>query len=111
MMPELDGEMLGKQIKNDPELKDIKLIMMTSYGKRGDAKKYLDIGFDGYIPKPINQETLLDLIRTVLSKNGKQTIKNKKIITRHTINEMKNNRGSILLAEDNLIRRRSLENV
>ncbi len=103
MMPELDGEMLGKQIKNDPELKNIKLIMMTSYGKRGDAKKYLDIGFDGYIPKPINQETLLALIRTILSKKDKQTIKNKKIITRHTINEMKNNRGSILLAEDNLI--------
>ena len=105
MMSELDGESLGKQIRNNKNFDKTKLIMMTSYGKRGDAKKFLDIGFEGYILKPVNPATLIDLIYTVLSnKTDKEpNIERNEIITRHTVNEMAKNKGIILLAEDNII--------
>jgi CheY-like chemotaxis protein/anti-sigma regulatory factor (Ser/Thr protein kinase) len=39
-MPELDGESLGQEIKEDPQLKNLILVMLTSIGKRGDAEHF-----------------------------------------------------------------------
>jgi len=36
-MPEMDGETLGQKIKQDPDLKNTILVLLTSMGKRGDA--------------------------------------------------------------------------
>ena len=38
-MPEMDGETLGQKIKQDPDLKNTILVLLTSMRKRGDAKR------------------------------------------------------------------------
>jgi len=53
-LPELDGWSAARQIKQDPELKDIPLIAVTAHTLPGDRRKALEAGFDSYISKPIN---------------------------------------------------------
>ncbi len=59
MMPEMDGEELGRHIKTDPFFCNTILIMLTSIGIRSDAKRIKGIGFDAYLTKPVKQSQLL----------------------------------------------------
>lgn len=105
-MPVTDGRTLGVQIKKDPKLRDIKLIMLTSFGQRGDAKELLDAGFDGYMVKPIKQSVLFDCMQIVLAKPKAKTktpIKEKQLVTQHTISERRHSRLRILLVEDHIV--------
>ena len=101
-MPEMDGESLGKTIKADPELRDTALVMMTSLGKRGDAKRLEAIGFSAYLTKPVKQSQLYDCLATVLGA-GDPSVKTPEtaLVTRHTLNEARRREVRILLAEDN----------
>lgn len=53
LMPEMDGEMLGREIFADPVLRSTALILVTSGSHRGDAKRFLDLGFSGFLLKPV----------------------------------------------------------
>ena len=100
-MPGEDGEMLGKRIKADESIKSTQLIIMTSIGKRGDAKRFYDIGFAAYLTKPVKQIDLFEALLTVLS--GKKQKPQKSIVTRHSLRENRREKTRILLAEDNII--------
>ena len=103
-MPETDGESLGKAIKADPGLRDTRLVMMTSLGNRGDAKRLKGIGFSAYLTKPVKQSQLYDCLAMVLL-GGDATVKAPDIplVTRHTIQEARRRKVRILLTEDNVI--------
>lgn len=53
LMPDMDGEMLGRVILADAELKRTRLIMLTSGGRVGSAKSFLNAGFIAYLLKPV----------------------------------------------------------
>ena len=103
-MPEMDGETLGQKIKEDPDLKAVILVLMTSMGRRGDAKRLENLGFAAYLTKPIKQSQLHDCLTTV---TGSQTrpveAKPSAIVTRHSITEDERRRVKILLAEDHIV--------
>ncbi len=65
-MPEMDGEMLGCQIKADPLLASTKLIMMTSFNHGGSSSRSLAQGFAAYLVKPVKQSRLVDCILNTL---------------------------------------------
>ncbi|MCL4215559.1 MAG: response regulator, partial [Candidatus Hydrogenedentes bacterium] len=102
-MPDMDGESLGAAIKSDPELRDTLLVMMTSLGKRGDAKRLESIGFSAYLTKPVRQAQLYDCLATVLGSGvAPDKAPEPALITRHTLREIQRQRKvRILLAEDN----------
>ncbi len=103
-MPGMDGETLGTKIKKDPVISDTRLVMMTSLGRRGDARRLEDIGFSAYLTKPVKQSDLCDCILTV--QNGKHYLKERaegNIVTRHTISENRRRALRILIVEDNMI--------
>jgi PAS domain S-box-containing protein len=103
-MPDMDGESLGEAIKADPDLRDTILVMMTSLGKRGDAKRLEAIGFSAYLTKPVKQSQLFDCLATVLGAGvAPVKISETVLITRHTISEARRQKVRILLAEDNPI--------
>ncbi len=65
-MPEMDGEMLGAQLRQDPASASVRLIMITSLD-RGDAPARLRrLGFAAYLVKPVRESRLLDAIVTAL---------------------------------------------
>ncbi|MDY6838188.1 MAG: response regulator [Thermodesulfobacteriota bacterium] len=104
VMPEMDGEALGRAIKADQGLKDTALVMVTSWGQRGDAARMKEIGFSAYLTKPIKQSQLFDCLVTVLGRPSRGTEKGEKpaLVTRHTLAEAKQ-RARILLVEDNVL--------
>ncbi len=102
-MPGMDGAELGKQIKADPELKETHLVLMTSFGKRGDAARMEQIGFEGYLPKPVKQSVLFDCLAAILAgKPRKQGDGQKALVTRYRIAEGRRANSRVLLAEDNI---------
>ncbi|MFA5266086.1 MAG: response regulator, partial [Opitutaceae bacterium] len=101
-MPEMDGESLGKAIKNDPGLGDTLLVMMTSLGRRGDARRFKAIGFSAYLTKPVRQSQLYDCLATVIGAAAPETGKTETVlVTRHTLSEAGRLKVRILLVEDN----------
>jgi len=63
MMPGgMDGLEATRILKNDPETKDCKIIMLTSKGQQTDIEKGVEAGADDYFVKPFSP---LELIRKV----------------------------------------------
>jgi two-component system, sensor histidine kinase and response regulator len=103
-MPLMDGITLGRKIKSDPALTETALVMLTSAGKRGDAIQCHDIGFSGYLTKPVKRDHLRECLKTVLSipyVNVKKP--SKPLITQHSLLEDKKHQVKILMVEDNLL--------
>ena len=108
-MPGMDGATLGKAIKEDPDLKDTELVMLTSVGHRGDADRYEKIGFSAYLLKPIRYSKLLDCLSIIMGKQQRQSETAYPIITQHTVDEVRESatrQARILLAEDNPVNQR-----
>ncbi|MCP4694530.1 MAG: response regulator, partial [Desulfobacterales bacterium] len=97
--PGLNGEELGRAIKKDPGLSGVILIMLTAYGRRGDAARLKKIGFAGYLVKPVLHGEIYECLIMVLSRAGKG--KEAALVTRHTLAENRKAGARILLVEDN----------
>jgi CheY-like chemotaxis protein/HPt (histidine-containing phosphotransfer) domain-containing protein len=104
-MPEMDGVHLARQIKEDEQLAATRLLLLTSVPRRGDAARMMRAGFEAYLTKPIKQSHLYDALALVAGhkKEEQQPKAREKIITRHTINEVRRSKLRILLAEDNVV--------
>lgn len=61
----MNGEILGQRIKEDPDLKDTSLVMLTSVGQRGEADRFSAIGFAAYLVKPVRRLQLKEVLSTV----------------------------------------------
>ena len=100
-MPGMDGAELARAIKADETLRDIRLVLMTSLGRRGEARQMEEIGFAAYLTKPARHADLSDCLSVVLA-GGAAAQPIQPIVTRHAIREMRRGVGRILLAEDNI---------
>jgi|GEM_PF-2413192 len=102
---DMKGSELGRRIKEEPLLKSTLMIMLAGAGQRGDAAALKQIGFDGYLVKPVRQAQLHGCIALLLGKAMAPGPEHqpKGIITRHTVAEYAEQSTRILLAEDNII--------
>lgn len=66
MLPNISGMDVLKKIKNDEELKDTPIIMLTAKNMERDKVRGLDEGADDYITKPFGVKELLARINSVL---------------------------------------------
>jgi CheY-like chemotaxis protein len=103
-MPGMDGETLGRIIHADKRLTDTRMMLLTSIGTRGDARRFRQIGFSAYATKPIQHRELKAVLSLALA--GQDEIEPKPIITRHSAREKMNlfidRMARILLAEDDI---------
>ncbi len=99
-MPGMDGEQTARAIKSDPAVKDVKIIILTSMGERGDAVRFEMLGCSGYLLKPVKQQMLFDAVVAVLTPKGDQA---PGLVTRHILSEKRRSGLRLLLAEDNPI--------
>jgi len=106
-MPGMDGETLGLAIKQDSQLKTVKMVMLTSIGQRGDARHFAEIGFDGYLTKPARQQELKNVLSVALMDRQTKPVSSlPAIVSRHSARDLLNlytgSKARILLVEDNI---------
>jgi PAS domain S-box-containing protein len=104
-MPDCDGAELGRRIVRDEALKSTRMIMLTSSGQRGDGPLFADIGFAGYLLKPVTLRDLTECLMLVLTATARDWhLKSQPIVTRHALRAKRPRlHNRILLAEDNLV--------
>ena len=102
-MPIMNGEDLGRAIKQDKALSPTRLVMLTSLGERGEAHRLLQIGFSGYLPKPVRREQLYQCLKTVMGRPAGGAASAQPLVTRHLLAEQRNGSRRVLIVEDNLV--------
>lgn len=64
-MPRKDGRTVLKEIKGDPELRQIPVVVLTTSKADEDIYKSYDLGVNSYIVKPVTFEALVDILQTL----------------------------------------------
>jgi two-component system, cell cycle response regulator DivK len=68
-LPLMDGTEVLRRIREETVLRDLPVIALTAHAMAGDREKYLALGFDAYVTKPIVDEAiLLDEIARLLER-------------------------------------------
>jgi CheY-like chemotaxis protein len=64
-MPRKDGRTVLKEIKSDPDLRQIPVVVLTTSKADEDIYKSYDLGVNSYIVKPVTFEALVDILQTL----------------------------------------------
>jgi len=103
-MPEIDGFSLVETIRQDPSFANIRIVILTSGGERGDAARCKALGVAAYLSKPFERLELREVLLRVLA--GDPTAPEKRaLVTRHSLREQAKSL-SFLVAEDNAVNQR-----
>lgn len=70
MMPDVDGFMVCRKIKDDPRLRDIPVIFLTAKGGGDALAEGFESGAVMYINKPFTANKLLTIVNTMLDAGG-----------------------------------------
>jgi len=66
MMPKHDGYEVCQLVRNHPEWREVKIVMLTARGREVEREKGLSLGADDYITKPFATQELIEKVRQVL---------------------------------------------
>ena len=64
-MPRKDGRTVLKEIKGDPALRTIPVVVLTTSKADEDVYRSYDLGVNSYIVKPVTFEALVDILQTL----------------------------------------------
>ena len=103
-MPEMNGFDLAERMVQNPTMRNTAIIMLTSSGQPGDAQRCRELGFAGYLTKPVCQPELFDAISSALQSVGNARSAISAESTKAA--QAKKHSLTILLAEDNVVNQR-----
>ena len=66
MMPEIDGYEVLRRLRNDPETKDLRVVILSALNSNEDIVKGFNLGANDFITKPIILEKLTSCVITQL---------------------------------------------
>jgi len=66
MMPKKNGYEVCRLVKEDPELKDTIIVLLTAKGQEADRRKGLEIGAYDYMTKPFDPDEVVELAKELL---------------------------------------------
>ena len=107
-MPGMSGAALGQAIRSDPSLGGTRLVLLTSVGERGDARRFEALCFAGYLVKPVRHSDLFNVLCSVLGRPaGSAAVEDTHpMVTRHSAREQLwaaiDPDKRILVVEDNI---------
>ena len=67
-LPGMDGTEVLEWVRSQEALRNLPVIALTAHAMSGDREKYLEMGFDDYVTKPIvDEDVLLGAIERLLT--------------------------------------------
>jgi two-component system chemotaxis response regulator CheY len=66
-MPYMDGIELTRSIRNDPDLAETPILMVTTEADEEEKAKAMEAGADGYLVKPVSADMVSQNIRNILA--------------------------------------------
>ncbi len=72
MMPKLDGYEVCRRLRQDDQLGNLPVILLSAKGRPVDREAGLQAGADDYIAKPFSPRKLLEKIRELLDRSENQ---------------------------------------
>jgi CheY-like chemotaxis protein len=64
-MPKMDGREALREIKANPNLRRIPIVVLTTSKAEEDILRSYDLGVNSFIIKPVTFESLVDIVRTL----------------------------------------------
>ncbi len=64
---EMDGNDVIVKVKSDPRTQRIPILAVTAYALKGDREKFLAMGANGYLAKPVDKKDILKTIRELIA--------------------------------------------
>ncbi|MFO1467992.1 MAG: response regulator [Steroidobacteraceae bacterium] len=71
-MPRMDGYEVAAHVRNDPRLKDIPIVMITSRVSEKHRARAIELGVNDYLGKPYQENQLLDAIEPLVNRRRAQ---------------------------------------
>ena len=104
-MPGMDGFALARAIKADPHLADVKLMLLTSVGQRGDGASAREAGFGAYLTKPIRKNQLYEGLTILMGEIEEPVVVDPApLVTRHVLKDRQRQKNvRILVADDHRV--------
>ena len=101
-LPGFSGEELGRRLRERSETAHLVLAIMTTAGARGDARRLQEIGFSGYLARPIPPEDLRDVVTALLAVQSLPPAQRQAhgMVTRHSLRDQRRGMNKVLLVED-----------
>ena len=66
-MPVMDGMTCAKEIRStENENKDIPIIAITGNARNYTMEDFKEVGIDNYLPKPLNYDNLVEMVKSYL---------------------------------------------
>ncbi len=65
-MPVMDGIEATKKIRSNKEYEKLPVIALTAHAMKGDKEKFIDIGCNDYLPKPLKKKDLIAMLEKYL---------------------------------------------
>jgi chemosensory pili system protein ChpA (sensor histidine kinase/response regulator) len=69
-MPRMDGYEVAAHVRNDPRLKHIPIVMITSRTSEKHRARAIELGVDDYLGKPYQESQLLDAIEPLVNRRA-----------------------------------------
>ncbi|HMN65377.1 MAG: response regulator [Burkholderiaceae bacterium] len=63
MLPRVNGFEVLKQVKSDPSLRSIPVIVLTAKGQAHDRRMAEELGVDGFMTKPFSNREIVEQVR------------------------------------------------
>jgi PAS domain S-box-containing protein len=108
-MPDIDGAELGRRINSDPRLNGARRVLLTSSAFHGDAQNFAQLGFAGYLLKPVAESDLIDCLRVIMGAKAEDwNMQTQTIVTQQELQVRRSRAAAkrILVAEDVLVNQR-----
>jgi PAS domain S-box-containing protein len=94
-MPIMDGLTLAAELRRDPLLRSVKIVMLTSLASGNEANLAYETGVDTYLTKPVRQHELLEALARLLGRAAPSLPA--------ALTAVPGTRARVLVAEDNAV--------
>jgi two-component system, OmpR family, alkaline phosphatase synthesis response regulator PhoP len=70
MMPRMSGYEVCQKIRERPEWRDIRIVILSARGREAEVHKGLSLGADAYLTKPFSNRQLIELVEELLARGN-----------------------------------------